>query len=407
MKRSSLEFVSAQDAARLLGVQLPTIYSYVTRGWLRSVNGTRGRARRYSLEDVQRLKARHDARAGHTAVAAGALRWGEPVLETRIGDIDARGPRYRGHHAIDLAAAGHRFESVAELLWGHPLRGDVRWPRAEPRSRAHETSSPMSRAVSKIEREHPIDAMLRRLVAPSEVGEISVIDEARAIAMRCAYAVAPPAVHADAREPMTVAEVLNATLGGRSDESVRVIDQALILCAEHDLNASTLAARTAASAGASLRMCVIAALATLSGDRHGGLCDVVERWVSSLGDCTAASESVHNKVERGESLPGFAHPLYPDGDPRARALVDHALSLGGASPRVAIGSTLIAEVREATGLLPSLDMGLVMLAMALDAPAHSAITLFAVGRVAGWLAHAMEQREAAFLLRPRSQYVGE
>ena len=123
-------WVDARTAARFLGIQIRSLYAYVSRGQVRSVPGGRGRPRLYSHEDLQRLRTRRDARAGHGAVAAGALRWGEPVLDSAITAITPRGPIYRGRAAIDLAAAGTPFESVAELLWsGYLPEARPAWPR--------------------------------------------------------------------------------------------------------------------------------------------------------------------------------------------------------------------------------------------------------------------------------------
>jgi citrate synthase len=110
-------WVDSRTAAKRLGVQQRTLYAYVSRGQVRSVPGSQGRPRLYALEDIERLEVRRDARAGHSAVAAGALRWGEPVLDSAITAITARGPAYRGRLATELAAAGLAFENVAELLW--------------------------------------------------------------------------------------------------------------------------------------------------------------------------------------------------------------------------------------------------------------------------------------------------
>src|SRR5829696_2340896 len=110
-------WVDAKAAARHLGIQVRSLYAYVSRGQIRSVPGERGRPRLYALADLERLRVRRDARSGHGAVAAGALRWGEPVLDSAITAITARGPAYRGRLAIDLAVEGVPFENVAELLW--------------------------------------------------------------------------------------------------------------------------------------------------------------------------------------------------------------------------------------------------------------------------------------------------
>src|SRR5262245_40708159 len=123
-------WVDARSAARHLGIQLRTLYAYVSRGQVRSVPGEHGRPRLYALADLERLRVRRDARAGHGAVAAGALRWGEPVLDSTITAITPHGPAYRGRLASELAAAGTPFENVAELLWsGYLPAAPVAWPR--------------------------------------------------------------------------------------------------------------------------------------------------------------------------------------------------------------------------------------------------------------------------------------
>src|SRR6185436_11890353 len=111
-----------------LGIKTQTLYAYASRGLLRSVPAGEGRAHLYSRAHLLRLKARHDARAGHGPVAASALRWGEPVLETDISTIDERGPIYRGVPAVELARRGAAFEEAAELLWGEPHEPGERWP---------------------------------------------------------------------------------------------------------------------------------------------------------------------------------------------------------------------------------------------------------------------------------------
>src|ERR1700761_7112554 len=123
------KWVDAKAAARHLGIDLRTLYAYVSRGRVHSVPAERGRKRLYALADLDRLKVGRDARAGHGAVAAGALRWGEPVLDSAITEITPRGPAYRGRLAVDLAAAGTPFEAVAELLWSAYLPTRVVWPR--------------------------------------------------------------------------------------------------------------------------------------------------------------------------------------------------------------------------------------------------------------------------------------
>src|SRR4029079_5596132 len=98
-------------------VKLATLYAYASRRWLVRVPNANGRGSRYARSSVEQLKARHDARAGHGAVAASALRWGEPSLETSISEIRSAGPAYRGYGLLELCEHAPSFESVACLLW--------------------------------------------------------------------------------------------------------------------------------------------------------------------------------------------------------------------------------------------------------------------------------------------------
>jgi citrate synthase len=146
----------------------------------------------------------------------------------------------------------------------------------------------------------------------------------------------------------------------------------------------------------------VAALATLSGPRHGGVCDRVEALVAEAATPRHARAVVAARLGRGEAIPGFGHRFYPEGDPRGAVLLDTARALGGARSRLRVLDALIAAMPDA----PSLDSGLVAVAAALEFPPGAAAALFALGRAAGWAAHVFEQRRDDVLLRPRARYVG-
>ncbi|MCA1665409.1 MAG: citrate synthase, partial [Myxococcales bacterium] len=117
------------------------------------------------------------------------------------------------------------------------------------------------------------------------------------------------------------------------------------------------------------------------------------------------------RMQRGDPLHGFGHRLYPAGDPRAAHLLDVARRLARTAPPRARATlrtieTLIDAVARAGGEAPTLDAGLVAVAVAASLPPGAAGTLFAVGRTAGWIAHILEQRAEPSLLRPRARYVG-
>ncbi|MFP2912441.1 citrate/2-methylcitrate synthase [Pyxidicoccus sp. 3LFB2] len=127
------ELVPAAEAAALLGVKRATLYTYVSRGLVRCVPEPGTKENRYVRADLERLKARHDARAGHAAVASGALRWGEPVIDSSVSRVGGEDLAYRGHSAVALAVEGRGFEDVAELLWTGTLPVQpTRWPAPEP-----------------------------------------------------------------------------------------------------------------------------------------------------------------------------------------------------------------------------------------------------------------------------------
>ncbi|MFO0674161.1 MAG: citrate synthase family protein [Polyangiaceae bacterium] len=393
--------VPTAEAARILGVRVETLYAYVSRGLLESFGGARSRGRRFRLGDLARLKARSEARAGHTAVAAGALRWGEPVLDSAITAIDARGPIYRGHVAVDLVRRGVTFEAVAELLFTGTLpTSPPSWAaRAYPRAGAHgERGTPLALGAAVLAAGLADES---RHDAPREA-ELSRARTLIPWLARSIGAAAPMRAKED-----SVAARAAVALGLRPTARVRAaIDAALVLLADHELNASSFAARVAASTGADLYACLAAALGTASGPLHGGAADRIEALLDAIDDPARVASEVEARSRRGEGIPGFGHPLYPAGDPRATPLLERAVAIAPRSREVRIAVALGRRMEKTRGERPTVDLGLVALTAALGAPRGAAASLFVLGRTAGWVAHVIEQREARFLLRPRARYVG-
>jgi len=190
-----------------------------------------------------------------------------------------------------------------------------------------------------------------------------------------------------------------AVAWGLDDDGAERLRAALVLCADHELNASTFTVRCIASTGAALPAALQGGLAALSGPRHGGMTGRVETLFESLAREGDAEQLVARRIGRGETIPGFGHPLYPDGDPRGAALM--ALARPDA-----LAACLVRAVVELTGQEPTIDVGLVVLARQLGLPTGAAAALFAIGRTAGWLAHALEQAGQNQLIRPRARYIG-
>jgi len=367
-------WLSSAEATALLGVKAATLYTYVSRGLVRRTAALTGRGSRYSRADLERLRTRKEARAGHGAVAADALRWGQPVIDTEVGGIGPTGPIYRGALATDLAQHATFEQVVDRLLATEPSDWDL-FGREGLRERRGAAAQGI------------LDRMLGAITAAGA-------DD--------------PHRHVPGREhprAVRILALLASCVPGMASAPRPQLDRALILVADHGLNASTLAARVTASTGADLYACVTAGLAALSGPAHGGAGARVE---SLLRECMrlGAAGALSARLARGESLPGFGHPLYPDGDPRCPPLLALAQELAPTAPIVLEALALAAASDDAGYEKPNLDLGLVAAAAALGLGAGAAVGLFAVGRSAGWMAHVLEQQAAGWMLRPRARYVG-
>ncbi len=364
------------------------------------------------MADLERLKARRDARSGHGPVAANALQWGEPVLDTAITAIDANaGPVYRGLVAAEMAADDVPFESVAELLWTGSL----------PDHPADWIAQDFPMSVSGLRKLLPDDLLplpalsaVVPMLASWDPGRFAVRSEAiapraRILIRRMAAALAlgrDKQAFKQAFEGGRVAHAVATALeSDAGEEGVRAINRALVLCADHELNASAFAARVAASTGADIYACVGAALATLSGPRHGGAASRVEALVGEIGRPDDVERVINERSSRGEPVEGFGHPLYPVGDPRGKMLVDLARDVAPRSKAVRTCLALVDAMERRGRGGATIDVGLVALSSALGLRAGSAVGVFAIGRCAGWVAHAKEQYEAGYLVRPRARYL--
>jgi citrate synthase len=173
---------------------------------------------------------------------------------------------------------------------------------------------------------------------------------------------------------------------------------AMVLLVDHELTSSAFAARIAASTGASLPACLLAGLTTLSGPLHGDASGRVQALFNEVERAGAEQVAAHY-LSTGLPLAGFGHHLYPDGDPRAAAL------LALFEPPEVI-ARFIQTVTTLTGLQPNIDVALAALAVHYRLPADAAFGLFATARSVGLLAHCLEQLAVAQVIRPRGRYVG-
>lgn len=406
-------YLVARDAAAFLDVKLRTLYAYASRGLLRTVKLDGERHKRYLKEDLVRLKARAEARSGHGPVAAAALNWGEPVLESAITEVRKEGPCYRGHPAVKLAEAGYPLEAIAELLWTTTLPPrHYRFPAPLPLFSQGSWFPPESALAVSLVSGAPRLTRLRLLitgllVSPSGPSAGSDREEDLAKERTFARSLLLYAAGLGQAQP-TVARSLLCSLHGdpgfvASAEEERALNMGLVLVADHELNVGTFAARVAASAGADLVSAIAAALHTFSGHRHGTASSRIEEQVRLAASSTREAASLRKRLLRGEEPGWFGHPLYPLGDPRARPLLRVAAAL---APKRAHLVLSLAQALADNGQEPNVDLALVALTQALGLPFDAAASVFVSGRLAGWVAHIQEQRRVPQLLRPRARYIG-
>ena len=399
-------YISAREAAAELGVSVATIYAYVSRGLLRSeaVAGDT-RQRRYRLDDVRRLKARQEGRRDPSTIAEGALHWGAPVLESSLTLITDERLYYRGYDVVQLAAK-HTAEEVAAMVWTGTLSSEV--------VRLIEARSPvLTPRLRKVRRQlghlTPIElfAVLLPLAAADDLAAYDVRPAAVIQAGARIVRLLTTILTGTEQNKTSIAQTLQRAWTPAVPQAVQLIDAALILCADHELNVSSFTARCVASAGSTPYAVVAAGLAALQGVKHGGHTARVEALLREVATADEARPALARMLKRGEAIPGFGHVLYPNGDPRAEALLQMVMDTLPTSPTVVLAKALIAEAQALLGERPTIDFGLVTLAQALGLPSGGALGLFALGRTIGWIGHALEQYALDTMIRPRARYVGE
>jgi citrate synthase len=394
MKKSDGLYLSAREASAELAISSATLYAYVSRGLIRSEPSPDSRSHRYRAEDVRALKERRTPAPEPRGLRSFDAEL--PVMDSAIATITEDGPIYRGVNCVDLAEKD-TLEHAATLLW------DVTIDPFAPDNCPH-VSDEMRTIAEAARRAAPIDRTIAvlALAASADPGAFTRAPDGRAMvgARILRLVVATMLNTLPAAEPLhlQIARVWAAEHKHAAD----LIRRALVLLADHELNASTFTVRCAASTGLNLYDAVIAGLAALKGPKHGGAGVLASRLVKTLID-NDVEPVIRERVALGERFAGFGHGVYKRGDPRAMSLLD-ALARAGA-PRKFTGE-VPERIAEATGELVNIDYALAVLAHSLRLPAGSELALFAMARTVGWIAHASEQLQFGKLIRPRARYVG-
>lgn len=373
------EWLSAQDVMTRLKLRPQTLYAYVSRGRIEAkADDEDPRRRLYRASDVDRLSYRKTRGRRNAAIAEDAIAWGEPVLASTITTVAHGRLWYRGQDVETLAQTA-RLEDVARLLWAC---GNGRFP---PQSNPIGPGTPLQRMFATI--------AARAANDPAIAGRTpkALYFEAAAVLDALVDAVAGGPGEGPIHDRL-------ARAWGCDAKGADLIRRTLVLLADHELNASTFAVRVTASTRASLAACVMAGLAALSGPLHGGMARRVQAFLNEARR-VGAENAVQARLDLGAAVPGFGHPLYPEGDPRARALLS-AFTMPAEFENI----QRVAET--ITGEAPNIDFALAALASSLALIDDAPFLLFATARCTGWIAHALEQFQSGRLIRPRARYVG-
>lgn len=410
------QLLTSQQAMDQLGVKRQTLYAYVSRGMIRTAHAPGSTENLYFRDDVEAVGLKGRQKGTHQNPAERALKWGgSPVLQSSITRLTQSGPYYRGISALELARSHCSFERCAQLLWSARLPpAEPVWP--VPRPSRHFTE--LSRGIESVARHNsarPLmvlaiegygaalgDAWVEMLEAPEAAAKqlIAVLASSFGL-LRAAPAFELP------ESPRPISELVLRSAGiVVSASAIRAIDASLVLCADHELATATFVSRISASAGASILSCVTSALSSSEGMLVGVDCDGCENMLRHAGGQFRYVETLAQLLSEGQAVPGYNHPAYPGGDPRGRFLLEVAREAGAGAKRESPFVDCIDQASFALGIAPSVAAGLIAVCDALQMPNGSAGALMALSRTAGWIAHAFEQRESGYLIRPRSRFVG-
>jgi citrate synthase len=410
------DMLDAKTAALMLGVKTQTLYAYVSRGLIRTAPRRGTQASLYHREDVEavRLNGRSGNFSGDPSERF--IRWGGGgVLQTAITSIDAAGPRYRGKLAVDLANMDRPFEDCVELLWSGilPSQSVVWQPAYVPESFLDFIPSIIKLAKKTNSRQ--MLALTVGAYAASVGRNPETALGAPVLAGRQLIQILAPTLgllrtrprYTPSSKPESIAAIIAESVGApRTDQILRALNACLILSADHELAPSTFTSRIAASAGADIFSCVNSAFGTFEGALTGFGCDESEKTLRSAASPKEYVTVLEEYIRRKEHIPGYNHPLYPAGDPRALHLIELARDINSDTPIARHVLNCIDTATKELEVVPSLAAGLVAIAAALDMPKEMPGAMMAIGRVSGWIAHSFEQRLAGFLIRPRTRYIG-
>ena len=444
------EWIGAAEAAQRLGIKQASLYSYVSRGVLTSHKSASRRVSLFSASDVESLARRGRPRRARSG--------GDLVIETAVTEIADDQLRYRGHDAIALATR-LTLEDVAGLLWTGTLGAPGSAPAWQVTAGAYAAGSAAQSALP--EQTFPLERLqvIVPALAATDPLRLHLDPPAVMSAARCLIAgmvdclpdadpgrgARPveglegggPAADAGVRSTVPVRGDTVLTCGtppdphgpeppdgpddrgaiadrlarklcpaGMAPALVDAMRAALVLLADHELAASTFAARVAASMRADPYAVVATGLGAVGGSLHGGASLGAEVMLRSASRSADAVRVIGDLLRRGERIPGFGHFVYQTSDPRAVLLLRLLRRAAPDAERLDVAEAVMAEARRRSLPAPNIDFALAALACVAGMIPGAGEAIFAVARATGWIAHALEEYDRHTPIRPRGIYTG-
>ena len=395
------ERISVTEAAARLGVKRETLYAYVSRGLLES-RTLDGKTSTFDPREVEQLQGR---RRGARSNAGGV-----PVVST-ITHIEGHRIVYRGHAVDELVRDRTPFEAVADLLWTSelaPAPDPVTWrPNRNVLAGARSMQATFPDRAPTLDRLRATTAFVSASdPLRGDLQPRSIMRAARTLIATLVDALPRSGPAPSPSHPLAERLWPRLTAQRSTAKWRHALNAALVLLADHDLAASTFAARVAASTRADVYSVVSAGLGPLGGTLHGAASNSLHAAFAVAGQTTAA-DAAGQLLLHGRSVAGFGHFLYPDGDPRATTLLALVRDAAGDSRRAAHVDELIALLRDRLELEPNIDCALAAMSSLATMRDDAGEAVFAIARTAGWVAHGLaELDERPLRFRPVSRWVG-
>lgn len=363
--------MTAKEVCRALNISRQTLYAYVSRGKVRA-SAQKGDARKsfYHAHDIGALIASKKRGRSRRAIAKSTQNFGEPILKSDISHIDQGTLYYKGQDAIKLSRTAS-FEDIAKLLINVDL--SIKTDEIFDQAKGRNSFERMFAATAEL--------AVSKKIPPSN-------DTYAAIIKHLLAAICD--TNTLSNEPI---HVQLAKYFSDNEDFIDVARRCLVLCADHELNPSAYTARIAASTDASTPACILAALSTFSGTKHGSMTSMARWWVGR-----AAMKDDDQKapfIKAVKPPPGFGHPIYAQTDPRTKELLKYFEMPEG-------WEDISKRVTKTHKIYPNLDFSLAAMEKSFKLRPKTGQTLFAFGRILGWIAHAEEQRKSGQLIRPRA-----